>query len=396
LSWDFKRLKIKFLSEIQQWHIALFLGLIGSGLGQMYNGQIRKGILFAIAFSFYNTTLLFISVKFCKFTILTLSLLFLAVIPYLLIVIEAAKSAKIINSSFIPKQYNKWYLYLLYWFVMTILILSPFAEVVKIYIVRAYKIPTSAMENSILVGDFLLSDHSIYLFEQPKQNDIIIFKYFGAKKTDYLKRIIALPGQRILISGKNIEIDGKNISPPINAKFIRNGQTVFPDNYEVTVPNINDKFNIGELTIRDFYFVYYIAKQEFDKKDIYAGLQIYIDGSFSHDIPFQNIDDWTRITYFIDSLKNELKNQKSSSEITFLPVLKINEIIIDEYRVKYPCYFVMGDNRDNSFDSRYYGFVSHKSIKGKAKYIYMSINVTEPFYHLNKFIRWNRIGNNIQ
>lgn len=379
----------------RKWYAALILGLFGSGLGQMYNGQIRKGLLFAIAFSFYSTMLLLISVKFCKFPILTLSLLTFAVIPYLLIVTEAVISAIKINSSFISKIYNKWYLYLLYWFVMNFLILSPFAEVVKIYIVRAYKIPTGAMENTILVGDYLLADHSIYFFEQPKQNDIIIFKYFGAKKTDYIKRIIALPGQRILISGKNIKIGGKNISSPIGAKFIRNGQTGFPENYEVTVPNINDKFNIRKLNIRDLLFVYHIAKQEVGKEGVYAGLQIFIDGSFSHDILFHNIDDWTRITYYIDSLKTGLKNQNTSSEITFLPVLKINEKVIDEYQVKYQCYFVMGDNRDNSFDSRYYGFVSRKSIKGKAKYIYMSINKNEAFYKLNKFVRWNRIGKTI-
>jgi len=99
-------------------------------------------------------------------------------------------------------------------------------------------------------------------------------------------------------------------------------------------------------------------------------------------------DDWTRIDNSITQIKNAFPGQK----VEIRKVIRLDGVPVTEYKVKYDNYFMMGDNRDNSLDSRYWGYLNRNFIKAKAFILYFSLDNDIPWWELPMKIRWNRIG----
>lgn len=91
---------------------------------------------------------------------------------------------------------------------------------VRTFFIQAFKIPSESMEDTLLVGDFLFANKFIYgaklplldtrlpSVRDPRPGDIIIFKYPGDKRTDYIKRCVAVAGQTVELRGTNLYVDG--------------------------------------------------------------------------------------------------------------------------------------------------------------------------------------------
>lgn len=106
------------------------------------------------------------------------------------------------------------------------------ALIAIVYVIQAFKIPTGSMENSLMVGDFLLGLKFMYgapivpfskelginqrlpAITEPKSGDVIIFKYPGADKKDYIKRCVAGPGSVVEIHQKRLIVDGRELILP--------------------------------------------------------------------------------------------------------------------------------------------------------------------------------------
>lgn len=188
----------------------------------------------------------------------------------------------------------------------------------KAFVIQAFKIPSGSMYPTLLIGDHVLVNRLGYGFMIPytdikflpflkiKRGDIVVFKWPQNPKLDFIKRIIGLPGDEIMIRGQLVYVNGKPL-PLKNAGLFSNDAREFekcgwPPNCRV-------------------------KKYEEDiegKKHFTA----YTDCDIARD---------------------------------FGPIKVPNEH-----------YFVMGDNRDCSNDSRYWGFVPFKNIKGKALILYWS------------------------
>jgi signal peptidase I len=106
-----------------------------------------------------------------------------------------------------------------------------FALVVKCSVVEAYKIPSGSMEDTLLVGDFLLANKFIYgskvpllpvhlpAIREPKPGDIVIFKYPRDPSVNYIKRCVATEGQTVEIRDKVLYVDGKRFPDPTLVKY---------------------------------------------------------------------------------------------------------------------------------------------------------------------------------
>jgi len=172
---------------------------------------------------------------------------------------------------------------------------------IRAFVAQAYNIPSGSMKPTLLVGDFILVNKLVYRFSEPQRGDIVVFKYPIDPNIDFIKRIIALPGEEVEVRNNQVFINGK----PLPLIEVGRGE---------------------ENGLRKVIYEEVLPEGKKHKVQFYE------------DFPFSKRD--------------------------FGPVV-----------VPPNHYFVMGDNRDNSEDSRYWGFVPRENIVGKAFVIYFSGDV---------------------
>jgi signal peptidase I len=226
------------------------------------------------------------------------------------------------------------------------------------FIVQAVKVPTGSMQNTITIGDHLLVNKFIFApgkslpflpQREIRRGDIIVFKYPGNKYdpkrdyerpdnkpivTNYVKRVIGIPGDRISIDGNNVIVNG-NIVPEHKIEAIDHNRK---DPLEI--------INSPPRKPGETYDVYYRSGAEEDDAD--------------YDV---------------------FRYQGNGKEVVVPP----------------DSYFVMGDNRNNSEDSRYWGFVPRDLVIGRAMFIYWSYDESAPstgnfLINFIKNTRWSRTG----
>lgn len=256
--------------------IALLLSFPTPGLGQIYNGQLKKGVILYVIGLLLFIVILF-SGLFYTFYAMIFSLVIL-LLYFLFIVLDAFIGA-IKLKEITLKPYNKWYLYLIIVLISNFTIQPLISASIRQNVAKAYKIPSSAMEPTLLVGDHLIANMRIYKKQKPKRGDIVIFEYPMDPSKDFIKRVIGLEGEKVKMIRNKIYINGKLLDDPWG----------------------------------------YYEKSELTK-------------------PFE------KANYF-------------------------GPAVVPENSL-----FVLGDNRYNSLDSRFWGYVNIKKLKGKALYIYWAKN----------------------
>lgn len=369
------------------------------------------------------------------------------------------------------------------------------ASIIRLFIFEMYTIPTSSMEKSLLVGDFLLVSkitygpkvpntplsfpfvhHTLPLtqytpsflewiklpyyrfpgFESIKHNDVVVFNYpdgdtvalkvqedsyyrlvreygwkivnskpetFGRimarpvdKRENYIKRCIGLPGDTLQIIDQQVYLDGKPRVTPIHAQ----------STYRVRTDGsrINSKL-LSELDITEdilpegdegtFFLTLTNSTAEKIKKLPFVKMverEVAPKATWSRDIfPYDSTYNWNRDNFgplWIPkagatvplSLKNICLYKRiiSNYENNKLEIkgdkIFINDKEAKSYTFKLDYYWMMGDNRHNSADSRYWGFVPSDHIVGKASYVWLSLDKNKSI--LGGKIRWSRMFRSVK
>ncbi|MBI5402574.1 MAG: signal peptidase I [Ignavibacteriae bacterium] len=265
---------------------------------------------------------------------------------------------------------------------------------IKVFLFEAYRIPTGSMENTLLVGDFLLVTKFTYGattprnipftdiripyvklpgFKDPKLGDIIVFDFPGDREDkqskevlNYIKRCVGLPGDSLMIVNKVLYNNGTPYPNPPNSKFISPLQTSNMSN-----PRIFPK---GSGWNEDNFGPIRVPK---------AGDKIKIDSS--------NFEAWKMFVI------REGRTIRLGQDMR----VYVDEQVLPDgmYTVKRDYLFMMGDNRNNSLDSRFWGFMPVENVVGEAFMIYWSWDANigfNEFFRLLGSIRWDRIGHLIR
>jgi signal peptidase I len=179
------------------------------------------------------------------------------------------------------------------------------------FLVQAFQIPSESMENTLLIGDYLLVDKEhfgsapwlgrLLPYEKIKRNDIIVFRYPVNPEQHFVKRVIGMPGDRIKLIHGNVLVNGIFLNEPYVIRKRRN---------------------------------YNAYRDDFPSKR-------YAD---------PNVDArwWGEMGKLID---------------------EDGQLIVPQNN-----YFVLGDNREDSLDSRYWGFVPRENVLGRPMMIYFSVH----------------------
>ena len=279
---------------------AATLSLIMPGLGQVYVGALAQGLVWMFFWGIASVVgLVFLSFPSAYSWTLGCAAELCGVVIWLAAAVDSRRLALRCKSDYELKDYNCWYVYVLLLSLGTGSLLA-YALDVREQLIQPFKIPSASMYPTILPNDRIIAVKNAYQTADPQRGDMVLFAYPDDRRVLFIKRVVALAGDRVEIKLGNLYVNG------------------------VELP----RESIGPATTSS-------------------------DNTTSTGEVFYENNNGAKYRIFISPEK---------------PAADFGPITVP----KYDC-FVMGDNRNDSRDSRYFGPLAVTSLKGKFEYRYWPI-----------------------
>jgi len=203
------------------------------------------------------------------------------------------------------------------------------------FLFEPFKIPSSSMVPTLVIGDLILVNKFTYGIRlpvlnrkiidvgDPQRGDVMVFKYPKDMTQDYIKRVIGVPGDKITYENKRLTVNDKAVEYTALDDYLEDDSLEYRQQFKEKLTSVEHRI----LNSRNRATIDLGAVDSFPQREAC----VYAYDKFTCIVPEGN-------------------------------------------------YFMMGDNRDNSLDSRYWGFVPNKNIVGKAFFVWMNLG------------NWKRIG----
>lgn len=218
------------------------------------------------------------------------------------------------------------------------------ALAIRSFVIEPFKIPSPSMVPTLLIGDQIFVNKFVYgiripftkkrVWEgrDPKRGEVIVFMFPENEKLDFIKRVVGLPGDTVYVEEDRVVVNGEEIA--------KEALNFTPDSKDKNQVFLQPSKPYSKMTLFPEWEGFKIYREALGKD----GHLVQYDQAFN---------------------------------------------IPKEFKVPEGHYFVMGDSRDHSDDSRRWGFVPRENIKGGAMFIWLSFDWDA---HFKDLVRWHRFG----
>ena len=199
--------------------------------------------------------------------------------------------------------------------------------VLRSFLFEPFKIPSSSMVPTLQIGDLILVNKFTYgirlpvvnkkiiEINQPQRGDVMVFKFPKDISLDYIKRVVGVPGDKVVYRNKKLSVNGKDLAYKQLPDYLDEENLTYSKQFEENLSGVSHRI------LNDERAPSYVPNPDnFPQRDACT----YNSEGFACTVPAGH-------------------------------------------------YFMMGDNRDNSLDSRYWGFVPDQYIVGKAFFVWMNL-----------------------